>query len=59
MSENEETAALTTKDEQPMEGRIERRVDGRVSLYSSDDSGLIDDIMEGYGSEIEFSEADL
>ena len=59
MSENEETAALTAKDEQPMEGRIERRVDGRVSLYSSDDSGLIDDIMEGYGSEIELSEADL
>ena len=59
MSENEETAPLTTKDEQPMEGRIERRVDGRVSLYSSDDSGLIDDIMEGYGSEIELSEADL
>ena len=59
MSENEETAVLTTKDEQPKEERVKRGADGRVSLYSSDDSGLIDDIMEGYGSEIELSEADL
>ena len=59
VSDQEMTGVVTTQEPQKQEEFKTTHVDGVVSLYASDDSGFIDDIMEGWESEHELSQSDI